>query len=457
MSRPGVPRLLLLALLVARLAHADPIEPPPESPEGADYEAEPADSLEDDQLEVSFAAAGSSGAAPRRTRRVRFRADSLGGSVRDGEGDPLSGGTLEGRARAGSFGVGRLAPRWGRGLLMGSPAEPWSLVAEDRGPRAAFRGRAGEGAWLRGGEALRYQVLCGRFARRSLAAVGVEGAGAGLGILGDGRGQAQISLCVERGRAASECAMDGDGHWRAEGALVRALGTWALSGRVRGGHVRFRSLAEPQRTGPAQAVAVGLRGRAFVAEMRGLASLWRFRPGCAGARAALEARAPLGRGAIAIGLEEQHGVRREPASGAGQRSGGFRQGWWSEWRGGAPDLGLALRHEAWGARSGARDPVRAVTTVRVETRAPAGAAVCVTHAVFRVRSGESVYLPEAESDRLVLRAISGAGERTRVEIHLPAAGGMAHAALGLSSGGGRSGRPRWTLEWTRRTRFKRRG
>jgi len=78
--------------------------------------------------------------------------------------------------------------------------------------------------------------------------------------------------------------------------------------------------------------------------------------------------------------------------------------------------------------------------------------------VYRAERGESVYLPEAESDRLVLRALSGAGDRTRVEIHLPAAGGRVNASVSLASKVGAAPvAPRWTLDWTRRARFRRRG
>ena len=88
-------------------------------------------------------------------------------------------------------------------------------------------------------------------------------------------------------------------------------------------------------------------------------------------------------------------------------------------------------------------------------RAPAGVRVRLTHAVFRVRPGESVYLPEVLSDRLVLRALSGAGERTRLELVLPAGRGSLRAALNLSTKGIRPLRSQWTLDWTRRARLKR--
>ena len=81
--------------------------------------------------------------------------------------------------------------------------------------------------------------------------------------------------------------------------------------------------------------------------------------------------------------------------------------------------------------------------------------LAVTHAVFRARRGEHVYLPEAQADRLVLRALSGDGERTRLEIELPFAGGRAQAALNRTTSGAKPPRMQWTLEWTRRTRARR--
>jgi hypothetical protein len=71
--------------------------------------------------------------------------------------------------------------------------------------------------------------------------------------------------------------------------------------------------------------------------------------------------------------------------------------------------------------------------------------------VFRVRRGESLYLREAESDRLVLRALSGEGQRTQLDLRLPFARGALRAGAQLTAP--LTGRrvPRWTLEWTRRS------
>jgi hypothetical protein len=429
------------------------VEPPPEGTEGADYEYEPADSLEAGALELGYGASGRSGSRPRQTRRVRFRDGGVGGSVREGEGDPLAGGTLEADAPAGRVGAGRLAPRWGRGLVLGAAGEPWSVAASDRGESAPFRGRAGRGAWYHAGERSGVDLLCGRFARRDLVGGRLRVGGAGLGVLGDRAGERQWSLGLARGSAGHELALDRSGRWRAELALARSLGPRALAARVRGGASGFRSIAEPGRSGPARALALELREARAWGRIRAQGALWRFGPGRGGARAALEvSRRLAGPGALALGFEERHGTHRESG-----RVPGFRQGAWGEWRGGVPGLGLALRHEVLGAERLARAAVRTVTAVRLELEGPAGSALRVTHCAFRVRSGESLYLVEDAGDRIVLRTVSGTGRRTRLELRVPGAGGRVHGTLelqGPAGAGGAAARPRWTLDWTRRARAR---
>jgi hypothetical protein len=96
-----------------------------------------------------------------------------------------------------------------------------------------------------------------------------------------------------------------------------------------------------------------------------------------------------------------------------------------------------------------------VSTVRIGVESGFGPGVRVTHATFRARRGEHVYLPEIEADRLVLRALAGDGEHTRVELRCPIAGGMAEAALNRTWAQARTPRLQWTLEWTRRARITR--
>ena len=78
--------------------------------------------------------------------------------------------------------------------------------------------------------------------------------------------------------------------------------------------------------------------------------------------------------------------------------------------------------------------------------------VALTHAVFRTRRGESLYLGEAESDRVVLRALSGEGRRSRLELLVPAGRGRVRATLLVTTLGGAQSEPRWTMEWIRRSR-----
>jgi len=208
-------------------------------------------------------------------------------------------------------------------------------------------------------------------------------------------------------------------------------------------------------------MAVGLEGPVLGFRVGTVAALWRFRAGVAGARAGLAVERPLAHhGALAMGFEEQRGARRDrgdaaPLTSSGTRAEGLRQGWWGEWWSGTREMALGVRHESWGERPWARGVVRSVTSARLEARGPLGIRLGVAHSVYKVRRGESLYLPEAESDRLILRAVSGEGERTRIEARSPFAGGRVRAALHLNTAPDRRARPDWTLDWTRRARLRR--
>ena len=162
--------------------------------------------------------------------------------------------------------------------------------------------------------------------------------------------------------------------------------------------------------------------------------------------------------ALELGLEEQQGARRIPSSARQAASlPGERHGAFCEWRGGPPGFTVALRHEAWGEERLARHAVRVVSAAHVEARGPFGVTLGVAHTVFHARRGESLYLAEAEADRLILRALSGDGERTRLVVRAPAGGGALRAALELSTAGSKPPRPRWTLDWSRRARARNAG
>ena len=441
--------LALVALVTcgSRHAFAQSPEPPPEAGEG-DYTLEAADSLADHELEVAVGAA-SAGGAPRRSQRVSFRGGGTRGTLREGA-DDLAGGRVSAPFAGGTLAAGHLAPRWGRGLVLGGAAEPWARLAEDRGERASFRGRSGSGIAYdtdRGG------ILGGRFAKQDLAGVRLAAGRAALGVLATRQDQ-QASLAFESAVHPAELALDRRGAWRAEVGLAGDAGETRLGLRLRGGAVAFRSLAEPARSGPARALAASATRDWGVLRARAFGALWVWRAGRSGARGALEADAGLGQhGAFACGVLQQQGPRREPSPSA--RPTGTRQGWWCEWRGGPPEARLALRHELWGTRAFARDAVRRAVVARVDRSAPFGGRLLVTHAVWRARSGESLYLPEAGADRLVLRAASGAGTRTRVELQLPLASGSIRLGLALAAGGARGGTrpPAWSVEWSRRSRL----
>ncbi|MCC6651098.1 MAG: hypothetical protein IT348_08115, partial [Candidatus Eisenbacteria bacterium] len=249
---------------------------------------------------------------------------------------------------------------------------------------------------------------------------------------------------------------DARGRWRAEAAAQRWISDDAtVAWRLRAGHAAFRSLAEPRRSGPARALAVTLERRDDAHGVVAHGALWSFGPSASGARGALEVHQRLVHHALVVfGIEEQHGTRRDPALFATSRStSGLRQGWWCEWRGQRDERELALRHELWGERAFARRALRRVLVARGGTALPLGGALTLQHAVWSARSGEKLWLPEAGDDRLTLRAVSGAGIRSRLELDVPALGGRARAGVTWTEGAGRRAPPGWTLEWTRRTRL----
>jgi hypothetical protein len=446
-----VAALVLTLLLAGRLARADtpepPSEPPPEAGEG-DYTLESADSLPDEEFELAVAASGGNGAHVRRWQRMSFEGGGARGTLREGD-DVLAGGRVQAPLAGGTLAAGRMAPRWGRGLVMGGAAEPWARSADDRGEGAAFRGRAGDGLAFETGH---LSLLGGRFHKLALGGGRWAAGRASLGMLAARHG-AQASAGWEGDAHALELAFDSRGRWRAETALTGDAGETRLALRVRGGLGAFRPLAEPARAGPAQALAAsanrawgGLRSGAFGA-------LWKWPAGQVGARGALEVSKRLGQHAsFATGIEQQHGARREPSPRT--RIAGPRQGLWCEWRGGLPGARLTLRHELWGEQSFARAAVRRAVMARAEFSAAHGSRLSLTHTVWLVQRGENLYLPEPGADRLVLRASSGAGSRTRAELRLPLAAGEIRLGLTLATGGTRGVTPPvWTVEWSRRSRF----
>lgn len=432
--------LLLAFTLGAARVSADTIEPPADVPEGADHAEATDDSLSGAEVELGLGLLGDSHSIERR-RRVSFSGGDLSGTVREGRGDPLAGGSVIERGTWGELKAGKLSPRWNRGLLLGSSGNPWERAALEPGNRG---GRSGEGAdvHLAGGA----ELLLGHFSGRTLGGAQLKGGPFSIGLLGaSGEGQATLGFAQER--EAWELAMSRSGQWRAEAIWMRGSERLRWLAAVRQGSASFRSLAEPRRAGPARSVTVGMTRRTRRTTARVLTSVWRFRPARAGARNALELeRALPGEGRLVVGVEEQQGYRGELRSGAG-----LRQGGWIEWSRAPRPLGLLVRHEQWGTRPALREVTRAVSSCRIDARLPRGISLSIAHLVFRVRRGESLYLREAESDRLVLRALSGEGQRTQLDLRLPLGRGALRAGAQLTEPlGGRRVR-RWTLEWTHRS------
>jgi len=421
--------------------------PPPEAEEGEDYEIALADSLDEDTIEIGVGATGRRGIAPRRTRRVRFRGEGLDAAVREGAGDPLSGGVIAGRVASGTLTAGRLAPRWGRGIVLGAPAEPWDARAGDRGTGA---GRAGEGLHFSAGERAGFETLAATFERRRIGGARLWRGPWHAGGMSDARRRAQSSLGFAGATDEVELAMDQRGRWRVDALRARAAAGGHLELHARAGAPGFRSLAEPRRSGPAQALTLRY-ARGGAPGVRAITSWWRFHPGLSGARAALQLAARTPSGSAVLALEEQHGPRRAGATLASQR--GMRQGAWGEWSAHAPGLALSLRHEVWGGQR-LRRAVRRASGVHVETAAPGGARLRVAHTAFQVGFGENLYLREAYADRLVLRALGGRGTRTFIECRLPAAGGRLSVSVQVTRRRGAEDRIVWTLDWARAARTR---
>jgi len=441
---------VLLGLL-ASIARAEPVEPPAGAPEGEDVTYEANDSLAAGEVELGLGIEGSASRKPQHRRRVRFDEPDFAGALREGRGDPLSGGEVVGRTANDRFVLGKLSPRWGRGVLLGAPGEPWQRAAQTLD--GGRRGRAGEGLLVSRGSRRRLELVAGRFARRDLAGLRAGMGGVSWGVLA-GRGKdLQSSVAVRRDAGEVEAALDRGGAWRAEGLLERPLGAWSATGGVRAGTAPFRSLAEPTRQGPARALTLALVGPTHAGEVSALASTWRFHADRSGARVAIECRRPLGEnGRIVFGFEEQHGVRKDALS----ANGALRQGGWLEWSGGDAPLTLGVRHETWSASAWLEDVVRSVTSARIDARAPLGIEVTLAHAIYRTRRGESLYLAESESDRLVLRALSGEGQRSKLELLVPAGRrGRVRGTVLVSSASGVARAPQWTIEWIRRSRPER--
>jgi len=448
-------RVLALAigglLLLGAGARGEPVEVPADVADGEDVTYEENDSLVTGEVELGVGVAGTASRKPQHRRRVRFDEPDFSGSLREGQGDPLSGGEVVGRSASDRFVLGKLSPRWGRGLLLGSPGDPWQRATQTL--RGGRRGRAGEGLLLSRGESRRMELIAGRFARRDLAGLRLGHRAVGIGVLA-GRGhELQSSLAVKQGEGEVEAALDRGGAWRAEGLLERSLGSWSAAGGVRAGSAAFRSLSEPARHAPARALTMTLGGPTLAGEVSGLASAWRFGAGQSGSRVAIECRRPLGEnGRMVVGFEEQQGVRNDAAS----ATGALRQGGWLEWSGGTAPLVLGVRHETWSASAWLEDVVRSVTSTRIDARAPLGIQLTLAHSVYRTRRGESLYLAEAESDRLVLRALSGEGQRSRLEVLVPAGHrGCVRGTLLVTSASGAQRAPQWSIEWIRRSRQER--
>lgn len=427
-----------------------PEEPPPEAAEG-DWSVERADSIAPGWVETTFSASGRRGSLPRTHERVRFRGEGAEGVVRAGD-DPLRGGRMQAPLARGALRVGGLAPRWGRGLVLGAAAQPWSAEPDDRGDGTGLRGHAGDGASYRSRTGA-IELLAARFGARTIGGARVRAASLALGAIA-GRDGAQGSASLARAGGAAEAAADERGRWRAEFSVRRSGDRSVIVLRARGGHAAFRSLAEPRRAGPSRLAAAQLSRRDGATSLVARGAWWRYAPGADGAAAALELRRSLvHHAAVVFGCDEQHGSRRDPAlSATGTTIAGMRQGGWCAWRGSAGGSSLELRHEWRGRRAFARGAVRRALSARGQGALPFGVTLAWSHGAWSTRGGESLWLAETDGDRLTLRQATGLGTRTRVELAAPLVGGRARGSVQWTESPARRGRPAWTMEWTRRMR-----
>ena len=446
----------LLTLTIARPLRGEELEPPSDEPEGVDVLAATDDSLPDGEVELGVGADGT-GSGSHRRRRVRFNDPSLRGDWRSGDDDPLSGGAIEASTHAGVFSVGRVSPRWGRGLVMGRADDPWHAALAGRDAwsvpeLAPPRTRTVDGAGFRRAGRVTLDGFAGRLARERIGALHVAFGVMSLGMVQRVHGRAIGSMAVAGTGQAIELAATADGQWRAEAIESGGGATLAWRARARAGSVGFRPPGPATGPGPPHAMALELAGSLGRWRAHALGALWRWHPGLAGARGALDVGREMPHHAsFSLGVEEQHGARRSTT--ASERA--LRQGAWGEVRLGDGPVRIGVRDEVWGSQPFARTAVRSVSAVWMSLVTRGNLSLTLARSEYRVSRGESLYLPEAGSERLWLRAVSGAGAHTRIEGELPLLGGRVRATLARIESTGRTVRPHWSVDWTRRARTRR--
>ena len=263
-----------------------------------------------------------------------------------------------------------------------------------------------------------------------------------------------MSVAVEREDSAFELALSSARRWRAEATMTGGSTVLGAQLRMAAGDEAFQAPLAPARATPSRAavatIAAGSRALRCTATLAG----WRYRVDAPGTRAGLEVVwRNVTRGDWSAGFEEQHGARRAPSATA--KLPGMRQGAWLEWRGETPIAALTVRSERWGSHPFVRARVRESLAMGVEAPLPNGMSVHVSHTVYRAHSGETVYVPERDTDRWVLRALSGAGDRTRATLKLPLAEGTLSSSLVMTRAHGPA-KAQWAMQWSRRIRLRRR-
>ncbi|NOT34447.1 MAG: hypothetical protein HOP12_09785 [Candidatus Eisenbacteria bacterium] len=447
---PASVSILALALAFAR-GGAEPVEPPTAGADASEVAYETADSLALDAVEVGFGADGQGSRLSRRRRRVRLKDGALDADVRSGENDPVAGAALRAAGLGGRLALGRVRPRWGCGLVLGAPREPWrsqlgvagTELDHDALRTLESRAVSGEGLrWSReGGRS--YEAIGARIARREVAGVRGSWGPLAIGGVGDRGRSRRLSIATESRAHAAELALDRVGSWRGAIQLERTAAHRVARLGFLAGHREFDAATTLGVRGPSRAVTFELLTRSRVLAWRGLLSAWSFGGERAGSRMALELAPVLPHAStLSIGFEEQRGTRRDRSD-----DDAWRQAGWGEWWSAPGPLRLAIRSEVWGARPFARALTRSLSSVRIEARPGAGLEVALAHSAYRTTRGDRVWLPESDTDRLVLRSRAGSGRRTRLEVGAPGFGGRLRASLALDETA-RHTQPHWSLDWT---------
>ncbi|MGH7740858.1 MAG: hypothetical protein ACRENS_02420, partial [Candidatus Eiseniibacteriota bacterium] len=195
-------------------------DPPEDAPADRDYEVERERPIAPSEIEMGYSLASRAGGRVSQRRRVRVRENYVEAEVREGRGDALAGAVLGTRVPGGWLALGRASPLWGRGMVVGAPAEPWRAHAL-ASPAATPRPREGDAVEFRHLGRFAVDLMAARQRHDEFAALQLGARAAALefaltraledrGIRGLG------GLRLSGAGAEAEAAIDARGAWRLE-------------------------------------------------------------------------------------------------------------------------------------------------------------------------------------------------------------------------------------------------